>query len=147
MSLESPVQKRGWLALARIGVLAWRLNTGKAWVASGRPLRLTDGSVKLPGGRPIALGFGLVSGDPVVGAGDLIGATSIVITQAMVGKTVAVFSSFEAKRTDGGRRGKDQITWADTITAAGGIAGFFSTPEEAIAIVQLWRKNIGADQP
>lgn len=146
MSLESPVQKRGWLALARIGVIAWRLNTGKAWVASGKPIRLTDGSVKLPGGRPIALGFGLVSTEPVVGAGDLIGRTSVVITQAMVGKTVAVFSSFEAKRTDGGRRSPDQIKWANDITAAGGIAGFFSTPEEAAAIVDAWRKNIGADQ-
>lgn len=146
MSLESPVQRSGWLALARMGALVWRLNTGKAWVASGKPVRLTDGSVKLPGGRPIALGFGLMSNDPVVGAGDLIGCTPVVITKEMVGKTIGVFSSFEAKRTEGGRRSADQIRWAGIISNAGGIAGFFSSPAEAEAIIQEWRKNIGADQ-
>lgn len=145
MSLESPVQKRGWIALARLGVLVWRLNTGKAWVASGKPIRLTDGSVKLPGGRPISLGFGLIDNSPVVGAGDLIGGTKVRITQAMVGRDVLVFSSFEAKRTDGGRRSPDQIRWAGIIADAGGISGFFSSPEEAEAIVTTWRRNIGAD--
>ena len=145
MSLESPVQKRGWIALARRS-LVWRLNTGKAWVASGKPIRLTDGSVKLPGARPISLGFGLMNNDPVVGAGDLIGCTPVVITAAMVGKTIGVFTSAEAKRTEGGRRSPDQIRWAKVITDAGGIAGFFSSPEEAEAIVENWLTNIGADR-
>lgn len=145
MSLESPVQKRGWVALAAMGALVWRLNTGKAWVGRGKAIRMTDGSVKLPAGQPIALGFGLLNGDPVVGAGDLIGATLVTITPAMVGRQVPIFSSFEAKRSDGGRRSKDQVRWAKTIADAGGISGFFSSPEEAQEIIRLWRKNIGAD--
>lgn len=144
MSLESPVQKRGWVALARLGVLVWRLNTGKGWVASGKPIRLADGSVKLPGGRPISLGFSLMDTEPVVGAGDLIGATPVTVTPEMVGKQVLVFSSFEAKRTDGGRRSADQVRWAGIIADAGGISGFFRSPEEAEAIVSVWKKNIGA---
>lgn len=147
MSLENPVQRRGWVALAAMGALVWRLHTGKGWAASGKAVRLSDGSVKLPGGRPIALGFSILNNDPVVGAGDLIACVSIVITQAMVGKTLGVFGSFEAKRTDGGRRSKDQVSWAQTIADAGGISGFFSSPEEARAIITLWRKNIGADEP
>lgn len=147
MSLESPVQKRGWLALAAMGALVWRLNTGKAWVGRGKPVRTTDGAVKLYGAQPIALGFGLFNGDPVVGAGDLIGAVPVTITQTMVGRTVLVFGSFEAKRSDGGRRSTAQKDWAKTIADAGGIAGFFSSPEEAETIIKMWRKNIGADQP
>ncbi len=147
MSLENPVQRRGWVALALTGALVWRLNTGKGWVGRGEPIRLTDGSIKLYGGRPIALGFGLLSNEPVVGAGDLVGGVPVTITQAMVGRQVLVFGSFEAKRTDGGRRSKDQVAWAKTIADAGGISGFFSSPEEATEIIALWRKNIGADQP
>lgn len=145
MSLESPVQKRGWVALAAMGALVWRLNTGGAWVGRGKAIRLADGSVKLPAGQPIALGFSLLDKKPVVGAGDLIGATPVTITPAMVGRQVLVFSSFEAKRTDGGRRSPDQKRWAQTISDAGGISGFFSSPEEAQDIIKLWRKNIGAD--
>jgi hypothetical protein len=145
MSLETPVQKRGWAMLAKWGLI-WRLNTGMGWVATGgKPFRRTDGSVVVPGGRPIALGFSLVSNAPVVGAGDLIGGTRVRITPAMVGMTVLVFTSAEAKRTDGGRTSKDQKHWRDTINNNGGIAGIFSSPEEAEAIVVDWARKVGAE--
>ncbi len=141
MSNEYAIQRAGWLRASRTSVL-FRLNTGKAWAASGKAIRLTDGSVKLPGGRPIALGFSLPNGDPVVGAGDLIGRTSIVITQAMVGKTVAVFTSLEAKNSKGGRHGPEQKNWDEQTRAAGGISGFFSSPEEAADIVASYIQNL-----
>lgn len=147
MTLENPVQRRGWVALAAMGALVWRLNTGKGWVGSGKPVPLPHGAIKLHGARPIPLGFGLLSNEPVVGAGDLIGAVPVTITPAMVGRQVLVFGSFEAKRSDGGRRSKAQKDWAATIADAGGISGFFSSPEEAADIITTWRKNIGADEP
>jgi hypothetical protein len=146
MSLENPVQRRGWARLAALGCLIFRLHTGKGWVPTGgKPYRRDDGSVVVPGGRPITLGFGLLNGDPVVGAGDLIGGTRIRVTQAMVGKDLLVFTSAEAKRTVGGRTSKDQVGWRDAIRAAGGIAGVFSSPEEAEEIVLRWAKEIGAE--
>lgn len=145
MSAESVVQKLGWARLAKYA-LVWRLQTGKAWLATGgKPIRRADGAVVVPGARPVALGFGLMSGDPVVGAGDLAGGVRIRVTPAMVGMTLLVFLSAEAKRTDGGRVSADQRRWRDTIINNGGIAGIFNSPEEAEAIVVDWARKHGAE--
>lgn len=144
MTAETPIQRRGWLRVARTSVM-FRLQTGKAWLSGLGPkgvLRLTDGSVKIMAPRPIAVGFGLANGEPVVGAHDLIGRTTVVITQAMVGKKVAVFTSLEAKNSEGGRRSKEQVSWDEQTRAAGGISGFFTSEEEAEAIISDWIKNI-----
>lgn len=147
MTAENPIQQRAWLRVARTSVM-FRLNTGKGWV-SGKGQkgvhRMKNGSVELEAPRPIALGFSLVNREPVVGAHDLIGRTTVVITPAMVGKKVAVFTSLEAKRSDGGRRSEDQVRWDEQTRAAGGISGFFSHEDEAEAIITDWLKNI--EQP
>lgn len=137
--LESPNQRRIWVAAAAlVGVILFRVNTGKAWVpTSGKPRRLPDGMF-IPGGRPIALGFGLLNGEPAVGVADLCGWRSILVTPDMVGCRIAVFASIEAKRSDGGRVSEEQARWRDTIIAAGGIAGVANSAEEAIAIFNSW---------
>ena len=55
--LEAPNQRAIWLATAALaGTVLFRCNSGKAWLASGgKPQRLQDGTVLLPGGRPVAL--------------------------------------------------------------------------------------------
>ena len=147
MSTENPIQKKGWLRVARIAVM-WRLNTGKAWLSGLGPRgvhRMKDGSLSIAAPRPISVGLGMVSGEPVVGAADLIGRTTIRITPEMVGKTVAVFTSLEAKRSSGGVVSEAQKNWRDQTLAAGGIAGVFSSPEEAESIVLEWCKYNGAE--
>lgn len=138
---ESPTQRDIWIACAALaGVILFRVNTGRAWVGAGPGRRQADGSVVIPGGRPIALGFGLINGDPAVGVGDLIGWNSVVITQDMVGCRVAVFTSLEAKRGDGkGRVTDDQARWRDTVIAAGGIAGVAASKDEALAVLRSWK--------
>jgi hypothetical protein len=138
---ESNVQRAAWLAVGAIGsrfksavrTVLFRVNTGKGWI--GKAERRTDGSVIIHGGRPVALGFGLANGDPVVGAADLNGWTSIVVTPEMVGTRAAIFTSIECKRTTGGRTSKDQENWIETVRAAGGIAGVANTPAIAQSIV------------
>jgi hypothetical protein len=148
MSDEISVMRRAWLRVAKTSTM-FRLQTGKAWLSAMGPKgvhRMRDGSIRIEAPRPIALGFGLANGDPVVGAHDLIGRTTIVITQAMVGKKLAVFTSLEAKNSEGGRRSKEQISWEKQTLDAGGIAGFFSSPEEAEQIVSDFIKKLETEQ-
>ena len=142
--LESPNLRSIWMAACQVGrTVLFRVNTGKAWVASGRPKRLQDGTVLLPGGRPISLGFSLASGDPVVGAADLVGWHSLVVTPAMVGARLAVFASVEAKRTDNGRASRDQLRWMDTVRQAGGIACIANTPAVAQDAIRSFVDGLG----
>lgn len=132
---ESDVLRHIWLAVASRATL-FRLNTGKAWVSGGGPVRrLTDGSVVVPFARPIALGLSKPNGDPVLGAYDLIGFTPVVITPDMVGKKVAVLTCIDAKNSDGGKVSNDQDHFGNVIRDAGGIAGIAHTPAVAQSLI------------
>ncbi len=125
------MQRRVWLRMGPLATL-FRLNTGKGWVSNGgRPQRLPNGSVVLPYAQPITLGFGLVNGDPVEGASDLVGYSSVVVTQAMVGHTLAVLTTFECKASGGGHKRTAQQHFVDVVKAAGGIASIVNSPEAA----------------
>jgi len=140
MAAESTNQRGIWLASAALaGVVLFRANSGKAWLGSGAPAWLKDGSVVLQGARPVALGLALANGAPVVGQGDLLGWRTITITPDMVGCRVAVFLSVECKRTAGGRTSKDQAHWMQQVVKAGGIAGVANSPEAAKKIIQEYR--------
>lgn len=141
MASEGTVQRQIWLALGAISRL-FRLNTGKAWISNLGPKgvqRLQDGSVLIKAARSIALGFAYPNGDPVVGACDLPGWTTITITPEMVGRKVAVFTSIETKRTKGGQASDHQLNWCNQVDQAGGIAGIANSPEAALAIVESWK--------
>lgn len=143
MSLENETQKQIWAKLSRLGGRFFRINTGKAWLSNLGP----RGCVKTPQGtlikqpRTIALGFALANGDPVVGTLDLQGYIKVEITPEMVGKTFAVYSCFDAKRSEGGKKTKEQQETIDRVTDAGGIAGFANSPEEAELVVKQWYVN------
>lgn len=149
MTLENQIQRRAWLRVARTSVM-FRVNSGMAWLSGIGPKGVRwakDRSyVQITAPRPIAIGFGLVDGDPVSGPGDLIGRTTVIITAAMVGKKIAVFTSLEAKNSSGGRRRPEQIRWDEQTRAAGGISGFFSSEEEAEAIISDWHKKMNATE-
>jgi hypothetical protein len=110
----------------------FRVQTGKAWVSSGgKPQWLANGSMLLPYARPITLGFGMVNGDPVEGASDLVGWSDVLVTQAMVGHTLAVLTTFECKESGGGKKRAAQKHFADVVKEAGGISGIVNSPEAA----------------
>lgn len=71
-----------------------------------------------------------------VGSGDLIGLHSIVITDRMVGRRIAVFASVEGK-SEHGRATKEQLAWIHTINSLGGLAGIARTVDEARGILTL----------
>ena len=136
MATESSVQRSIWLASAALaGVVLFRANSGKAWLGMGPPRRLTDGSVVLPGGRPVALGLALASGAPVAGQGDLLGWRTITVTPEMVGKKCCIFTSIECKESKGGKTSPDQIRWRDIVIASGGFACVASSSDEAKRIL------------
>lgn len=141
MASESNVMRRVWLGLAKTTTL-FRLNTGMAWLSGmGKAgiVKLNDGSVLVKAARPIAVGFAYPDGKPVNGACDLPGWTSIVITPEMVGCKVAVFTSIETKRSQGGKTSADQLKWMGAVQLAGGIAGVANSPEAAQEIVANYR--------
>lgn len=141
---EGTVLRSAWLALGRRSVL-FRVNTGQAWVSGAGPVRhLQDGSAVVPAARPVAMGFGKPDGKPLVGASDLNGWTSQVVTPEMVGCTVAVYTAIETKESNGGRKRPEQVNFVDQVKAAGGIAGFASSAEEALAVVASWRPPVYA---
>ena len=144
MTSESNVQKTTWMQLAGTSTL-FRLNTGKGWISGLGPKgvhRLKNGSMEIQVPRPIALGFGLISGAPVVGAGDLVGWTTVTVTPEMVGTRVAVFTSVEIKATKGGRITPEQINWRDQIIDAGGIAIIANSPADAVLSVANWHNKL-----
>lgn len=67
-------------------------------------------------------------------SGDLIGITPTVITQAMVGGTLGVFTSIECKRPGwrwkGTEREQAQLKWAELVIALGGFAQFATGPQD-----------------
>ena len=142
--LEGSVQREVWLDMSQGSTTLFRLNTGKGWLSNLGPKgvhRLADGSVHVEAPRPIALGFGMVSGDPVNGACDLPGWTEVVVTQEMVGKKIAVFTSVETKRTKGGKASEDQLNWRDRVWNAGGIAVIANSPAAAREGLAAWYRR------
>lgn len=112
--------------LSRGDTRLWRNNTGDGWV--GKVIHREPGSITLE--HPRVLHAGLCNG-----SSDLIGLRTIVITQEMVGRKVAVFTGIEAK-LGSGRESEDQAAFRQFICRAGGLAGVAYTVEEAEAILR-----------
>lgn len=91
----------------------FRNDNGTAF-AGGKSVRMSGGRILLTGASRISYGL-------MPGSADLIGWTPVVITPDMVGKTVAVFTSIEAK-TENDKIRDDQIRWYKNIEKAGGRA-------------------------
>jgi hypothetical protein len=87
-----------------------------------RLFRNQTGQYKLADGRVIRSGL-------IKGSADLIGWKEVVITQDMVGKTVAVFTSVEIK-TAKGKVSPEQQNWYDKVKQAGGFAHIIRSAED-----------------
>lgn len=122
---ESNVQSRTRLAAVK---KHWRL------------FRNQRGAGKMESGNFVR--FGLANDSKLLGdvlkSGDLIGWRPVVITQEMVGKVIAQFTSVEVKESDWtppplNTKDKDaaaQYRWAELVNREGGYAVFINDPDQ-----------------
>lgn len=128
---DSPFLKRILLACSRGSARLFRQNVGVGWIGKvEKPARATQvtvfpGDVVIRKARPLHAGLS-------VGSGDLIGWRTVEVTQAMVGRQVAVFVSLEAKQ-GAGRLTPAQRAWCAAVAAAGGISAEVRSVEDAEA--------------
>ena len=117
---QKPISEAGVQSLVRIeaaqkGLRLWRNNVGVLTNERGTPVR-----------------YGLGNDSPkinkIIKSGDLIGWRPLLITDRLVGSTVAQFLSRECKRPGwkytGDEHERAQLKWAELVVAAGGDGGF-----------------------
>lgn len=126
--LESAVQQRVRLELARTGALVWRNNVGACEDKTGRIIRYGICNESAQMNRSLA-------------SSDLIGITPIVVTPEMVGKTLGVFTAAECKHSDwhltpGDKRAQAQLRFIDLVRSVGGIAGFVTDPAQVADLIR-----------
>jgi hypothetical protein len=86
---ERAIQNEVLLALADLGMTGWRQNVGTGW--AGKAIKRADGSVLIQDARPLHAGL-------CKGSSDIIGLRPVIITDAMIGKTLAQFVALEIKQ-------------------------------------------------
>ena len=124
---ELPLQDRVLLlAAADADLRLWRNNVGQLY--AGKPSRLPNGRRVLLDPRPVRCGVG------GVGAADVIGLRSTVVTPDMVGMRLARFVSLEVKQP-GGRTDPAQRLWREVVTDLGALAGVVESVEGAELIL------------
>lgn len=74
--------------------------------------------------------YGLTPGAP-----DIVGYTSMTITEDMIGKKIAVFTGIEVK-TGNATRSKHQKNFANQLIKAGGICGVARKVEDATMLIR-----------
>ena len=102
-----------------------------AHVKTGRLLRNNVGAYQ-KGGRWIQYGLGK-------GSSDLIGWTTIEITEEMIGQKIAVFTAVELK-TEKDRASPEQINFVEQVHKAGGLAGIVYNEEEYEQIFERFKE-------
>lgn len=127
---ETNIQNQIRLAVARAGATTFRNSVGQGW--TGKTADQGPGYITLASPRPLIAGL-------CVGSSDVIGWKSVVVTpewaEKMIGQTVAVFVALEIK-TPVGRASDEQRRFVAAVQKAGGIAGFPTSPEEALDLLK-----------
>lgn len=121
-------------------LLLWRVNVGKGWVGQVvfKPtqrvrVELEPGDVVLRKARRFDTGL-------PPGFSDLFGALPVVITEDMVGQTIAQFVAPEVKQP--GEDAKEhQTKFHAAIRRAGGRAGVVRSVEDALQLLGLEAQN------
>lgn len=122
---ETNIQNLIRLAVAKAGATTFRNMTAQGW--AGKVVDRGTGYVTIANPSPVIAGL-------CVGSSDVIGWKPVTITPDMVGQTVAVFVALEIK-TPIGKATEEQIRFVSAAKKAGAIAGFPSSPEEAIKLL------------
>ena len=124
MQRESDIQNAILIELSKQGTVAFRINAGSFW--AGEILSNKDNMMLLKNPRK-------VQGAPE-GTSDIIGITSIMITTAMVGSRVGVFTAIEVKKP-GQRPKPQQVKFLNVMKNMGAIAGLATSPGDAAMIL------------
>lgn len=101
-------------------VRMFRNNVGTGWI--GKTSKTKSGALIIENARPLHSGL-------CVGSSDLIGWTSIEITDQMVGHKIAVFTALEIK-TDTGKISKEQKNFIEMVHKFGGIASVLRSVDD-----------------
>lgn len=109
---EKSILNKMQLLASKLGHRLFRNNTGMAW--QGQVQRIDATTIMVRNATPIKFGL-------AVGSGDLIGGVPVVITSDMVGRTVLVFTNYEAK-CNATRATKEQRNFHDMVISLGGIS-------------------------
>lgn len=113
------------VAVSKVGGRLFGVTVGKFW-AGFKVGTLANGDTVLRNARIVSVG--------IEGMSDLAGWIPVVVTQEMVGTTVAIRLDIEVKTTD--RPSPEQIAWIEAVNKSGGRAGTARTPEDAVRIVR-----------
>ena len=105
-------------------------------------LRNNSGAMKNPHGSYVRFGLGNVKKNNPFKSSDYIGVTPVVITQDMVGKTLAVFTCIELKKADWKYNEYDerevlQKRFIDWIVDIGGFGGFAKSVSDLRGIFKI----------
>lgn len=113
------------LRASALGARLWRMNVGLAW--TGKAEELGNGDVLIKNAKPIKSG--------VTGMADGVGFVPVIVTQEMVGKTLAVYLAVEDK-TGKGLATTEQKAFISMVRSFGGLAGVARSDEDVAAIIQ-----------
>lgn len=120
---------------SRLYARLFRRNVGLAWVSTdfmkfdiaGRvTINVKPGDILLRQARPFKNGE--------KGQSDTYGWKSVVVTQDMVGQTIAQHAEVECK-TGSGRESTEQKNWGDLVKKSGGIYGVARSVEDVARIL------------
>lgn len=140
MTNETNIMRTIMLALGRLRTLKlFRNNTGTAWQGTRVTIKgVPSHYIILKDARPIHAGL-------CEGSSDLIGWTEIIVTDAMIGKKICMFTALEVKSPHG-RISEAQRNFLEAVKGAGGIAGIVTSDEEAARLVQDQSRIITMNQ-
>jgi len=128
---ETNLMRRLQMTASTLKSRLFRQNSGMGWAGKvergfpGKRVVLGAGDVVVRSARPFHAGHDGIS--------DLGGWTQVVITPAMVGSTVAVYTQVEVK--DGAVPTEDQLKWIAAVNRAGGLAGIAHDDDELKSIL------------
>lgn len=137
---ESELLREVQIEFSRRGDRLFRNNVGQAWAGKTQrypestTILLHPGDVVVRRARPLNAGL-------CVGSGDGIGWRSITITQNMVGRRVALFTTVEVKNTNT-KVTKEQQAFVEAVRSSGGIGVIARSVEDAISGVDGWIESL-----
>lgn len=123
---EGNITKKILMAIPKfVNTRLFRNNTGTGWVGKSRK----KGTITyIEDARPLTAGL-------CKGSSDLIGWTTRVITEDMVGKNIAIFTAIEVK-TKYGKPTAEQLNFIKQVKLSGGIAGVARDENDAIQLIK-----------
>ena len=129
---ERKLQNEVLLAAGALGFTLFRNNVGTGWAGKAQTIRhaqtlhLEPGDVVVRNARPLHAGL-------CKGSSDLVGLRKTIITEADVGRELALFAAVEVK-TPSGRLSDAQRHFLEFVRAAGGVAGVARSPEDLASV-------------